>query len=80
MCASGLGLNLMMLIGREAPPNISKTHKNKSKGMLLTCEQLNILNMNSQNKSTIEITDLFLDDGNAAGTMVRLIISFKILE
>ena len=65
-------------IGREKAMEIK--HKSgltqKSQGIIITKERLDILNRQLKNKISVEITDLKDETGNATGTRVRLIIPF----
>ena len=48
----------------------------KSQGIIITKERLDILNKQLKNKISVEITDLKDEAGKATGTRVRLVIPF----
>jgi len=64
-------------IGRKKAFEIKRTmpgSKHKSFGMKITEERLRILNDISLSKHSVQITDLYNNDGNAAGTKVELYV------
>lgn len=65
-------------IGREKAMEIKQKSGliQKSQGIIITKERLDILNRQLKNKISVEITDLKDDAGNATGTRVRLVIPF----
>jgi len=65
-------------IGREKAMEIKQKSGliQKSQGIIITKERLDILNKQLKNKISVEITDLKDDAGNATGTRVRLVIPF----
>lgn len=65
-------------IGREKAMEIKQKSGliQKSQGIIITKERLDILNKQLKNKISVEITDLKDEEGNALGTRVRLVIPF----
>jgi len=65
-------------IGREKAMEIKQKSGliQKSQGIIITKERLDILNKHLKNKISVEITDLKDEAGNASGTRVRLVIPF----
>lgn len=65
-------------IGREKAMEIKQKSglMQKSQGIIITKERLDILNKQLKNKISVEITDLKDETGNATGTRVRLVIPF----
>ena len=66
-------------IGRERAAEIKAQSglTQKSQGIVITKERLDILNSKMKNKISVEIDDLKDADGNAAGTRVKLFIPFE---
>ncbi len=66
-------------IGREKAAEIKKQSgiERKSRGMLITKERLEILNMYSKDQYTVKIIDLKDTNGQAAGTRVEVRITYK---
>jgi len=65
-------------IGREKAMEIKQKSGliQKSQGIIITKERLDILNKQLKNKISVEITDLKDEAGKATGTRVRLVIPF----
>lgn len=65
-------------IGRENAMKIKEKSglRQKSQGIIITRERLEILNSQLKNKISVEITDIKDAEGNAAGTRVRLVIPY----
>ncbi|MPM27752.1 hypothetical protein SDC9_74266 [bioreactor metagenome] len=65
-------------IGREKAMEIKQKSglMQKSQGIIITKERLDILNKQLKNKISVEISDLKDEAGNATGTRVRLVIPF----
>lgn len=66
-------------IGREKAAEIKKQSgiERKSRGMLITKERLEILNLYSKDQYTVKIVDLKDENGRAAGTRVEVRIIYK---
>ena len=61
-------------IGREKSASYKEQNKpsHKSMGMQITLERINIHNQKLQSKGEVTVTDLFDDQGKAAGTKVQV--------
>lgn len=66
-------------VGRERASQIRKESgiERKSLGMLITKERLNIMNRYTEDQYTVDVIDLFDDEGKSKGTRVEVRIRIK---
>jgi LytS/YehU family sensor histidine kinase len=63
--------------GRSGEQKGSSFRENKSYGMEIVTRRLSAISFHHENEGTIDIEDLFHEDGSAAGTKVTMRLPFK---